>query len=83
MTSLLPPNIDRQDVEAAPVGMHDVADVADTARKLLELASRTSRTTDLHPQDERYAEITDAVQDAAVAAQHAATLVVEAAARRW
>lgn len=63
--------------------MHDVADVADTARKLLDLASRTSRTTELHPQDERYAQIAEAIKLAADAAHAAAVLVVEAAARRW
>lgn len=83
MTSLLPPNTAQQDVEDAPVVLHDVADVADTARKLLELASRTSRTTEIHLHDERYAEIADAIQEAATAAQHAASLIVEAAARRW
>ncbi|EHN09720.1 hypothetical protein PAI11_34270 [Patulibacter medicamentivorans] len=58
-------------------------DVADTAKKLLDLASRTSRATQLHPEDERYAEIAEAISDAAVAAHHAASLIVEAAARRW
>jgi hypothetical protein len=59
--------------------MHHVADTADVAHRLLELAARISRTTQLHPADERYFQIADAVQVAADAAHHAATLVVEAA----
>ena len=77
MTSHLPPN-----TESAPVAMHDVADTADVAHRLLELAARTSRTTHLHPDDARYLQIADAVQAAADAAHLAATLVVEAAASR-
>lgn len=83
MTSLLPPNTGQTDSESAPVAMHDVADTADVARKLLDLTARTSRTTQMHPDDERYIEIADAIHLAADAAHHAATLVVEAAARRW
>jgi len=82
MTSHLPPSIGPTDTESAPVAMHDVADAADVAHRLLELAARTSRTIQLHPDDERYLQIVDAVQAAADAAHHAAALVVEAATRR-
>lgn len=82
MTSRLPPTTAQTISERAPIAMHHVADTAEVAHRLLELAARTSRTTQLHPDDERYLAIADAVQIAADAAHHAATLVVEAAARR-
>lgn len=82
MTSRLPPKTAQQDTQAAPTALHDIADVADTACKLLELASRTSRTTEIHPDDERYAQIADAIQVAADAAHHAAALIVQTATAR-
>jgi hypothetical protein len=62
--------------------MRDVADTADVALRLLELAARTSRTTQMHPDDVRYLEIADAIHRAADAAHHATALIVNAAAGR-
>ena len=62
--------------------MRDVADTADVAHRLLELAARTSRTTQMDPDDERYFEIADAIHRAADAAHRAISLIVNAAAGR-